>query len=120
MAVDRIRRVNELLKRHVSQLLPLLYPNTRHLVTVAGVSTSRDLRNATIHLSVLAENPLEEESVFKEICDLRIVLQQELAARLTFKTTPQIRFEHDTSTERGVELVNLLDSLEQKMESRQQ
>lgn len=111
MAVDRIRRVNELLQRLVSQVLPQVYPNTAHLVTVAGVCTSRDLRNATIHLSVLAENPEEEQAIFREVCELRGIVQQELAAKLTFKSTPMIRFHHDTSAERGVELVNLLDSL---------
>lgn len=112
MAVDRIRRVNELLKRHLSQILPSLYPNTTHIVTVAAVDTSRDLRNATIHLSVFAQNPSDEVEIFREICELRSLVQQELAARLTFKNTPQIRFLHDTSAERGVELVTLLESLE--------
>jgi ribosome-binding factor A len=112
MAVDRMRRVNELLQRHISRLLPLIYPNTAHLVTVAAVDTSRDLKNSTIHLSILAETPMEEAAIFEEICELRGVVQRELAALLTFKSTPHIRFKHDHSAERGVGLVNLLDSLE--------
>jgi len=112
MAVDRMLRVNELLQRHISQLLPMIYPNTAHLVTVAAVDTSRDMRNSTVHLSILAQTPLEEDAIFQEICALRSVVQRELAALLTFKFTPQIHFKHDQNTERAVGLVNLIDSLE--------
>ncbi len=112
MAVDRIKRVNELLQRHIARILPLIYPNHAHLVTVAAVETSRDLRNSTVHLSILAETPLEEEAIFEEICELRGIIQRELAALLTFKFTPQIRFKHDQDTARRVALVNLIDSLQ--------
>jgi len=90
---DRIKRVNQLLKQEVSQLLLKEVDFRDVLVTVTRVKTSPDLKYAKINISVL---PTEKDELALKIIERNIFnIQQELNKRLHLKFVPKIRFEID-------------------------
>ncbi len=60
---ERMRKVNEALREVVSDTLPELKDPRIGFVTVTGVSTSRDLRHATVFVSVLGSDRKREKAL---------------------------------------------------------
>ena len=113
MSVDRLERVNSLLKRVIGDAMFRVLMGeeaSAGLVTVTGVSCGKDLRNATVRASVGGEEPEQ-----KRVLGLIIRHSHEFArivnreARLKF--TPQLRFVLDHSLEKGDHVLAILDSL---------
>lgn len=107
----RMIRVNELLRRELSEQLRQRYRSAAAAITISEVDTSPDLRRASIYYSVLGEETalLEAEQLFRRISkDLR----QQVARRVTLKYMPAFEFIHDPSMERGAHILGLLDDLE--------
>jgi ribosome-binding factor A len=81
------------------------------LITITDVEVSKDLRTAKVFYSVIGVRNQEEEAgnVLERI---RRDLQNELAKQVRMKYTPQLNFKADHSTERGVQIIKLLDDLD--------
>ena len=89
----RVKKVNELLKHEISQLLLKEIDFCDTLVTITGIDTSPDLRYAKIKISVL---PQEKNKLLLKIINKNIFqIQQKLNKRLYMKPIPRIRFEID-------------------------
>ncbi len=108
---ERMRRVNEALREVVSQSLRDLKDPRIGFVTVTGVRASPDLRNATVFVSVLG-NARRRERALVGLVSARGVLQAQVNRELHLKRTPQLVFEYDRSTDRGVRLAKILDELD--------
>lgn len=107
---DRMRRVNESVRRVLSEALPELKDPRIGFVTVTGVETSADLRHARVFVSVLGS----ERKRVRTLAGLTAahgVLQARLSRELRLKRTPQLTFEYDPSVERGVRMTKLIDEL---------
>jgi ribosome-binding factor A len=106
----RMRRVNESVRRVLSEALPELKDPRIGFVTVTGVETSADLRQARVYVSVLgSEHNLEQ--TLAGLAAARGVLQARLARELRIKRTPTLVFEYDPSVEAGVRMSKLIDKL---------
>ena len=79
-------------------------------VTVTGVETSADLRQATVFVSVLGTESKREKTL-AGLAAAHGVLQARLARELRLKRTPQLTFEYDPTVERGVRMTQLIDEL---------
>jgi ribosome-binding factor A len=79
-------------------------------VTVTGVRTSPDLRQARVFVSVLGSERKREQSL-AGLAAAHGVLQARVARELRLKRTPQLTFEYDPSVERGVRMTQLIDEL---------
>jgi ribosome-binding factor A len=107
---ERMRRVNESVRKVLSESIGQLKDPRIGFVTVTGVETSADLRHARVFVSVLGA----ERKRLQTLEGLRAahsVLQARLAAELRMKRTPQLTFEYDPSVERGVRMTKLIDEL---------
>jgi ribosome-binding factor A len=107
---DRMRRVNEAVRQVLSEAVGELKDPRIGFVTVTGVETSPDLRNARVYVSVFGS----EESRRESLAGLEAahgVLQGRLARELRLKRTPQLAFEYDPTVERGVRMTQLIDEL---------
>ena len=93
---ERMRRVNESVRQVLAEAVGELKDPRIGLVTITGVRTTPDLRQARVFVSVLAAHG---------------VLQSRLARQLRMKRTPQLTFEYDQSVERGVRMSQLIDEL---------
>jgi ribosome-binding factor A len=107
---ERMRRVNEALKEVLSESIGELKDPRIGFVTVTGVATSRDLRQATVYVSVLG-NERKREATLAGLQSSHGVLQNRVNRELHLKRTPQLSFEYDPTVERGVRLSRLIDEL---------
>ncbi len=114
MPGERMRRVNEAVREVLSSKIASGLRDTRiGFVTLTGVKTSPDLRNATVFVSVLGD----EEQTAQTLAGLegsRKELQSAIASELRMKHTPRIKFEIDESVERGVRISEVIREEELK------
>ena len=107
---DRMRRVNESVREVLSEALLELKDPRIGFVTVTGVDTSSDLRQARVFVSVLGSERAREESL-AGLNAAHGLLQSRIARELRLKRTPQLTFEYDPSVERGIRMSQLIDEL---------
>lgn len=108
---QRISRINELLRREVSEQMRRYYRSETAPVTISDVDCSTDLRSARIYYSVLgdAQAIREAEQLFQKIGkDLR----QRVSRQVILKYFPRFDYIYDPSLERGAEINNILDELD--------
>jgi ribosome-binding factor A len=107
---ERMRRVNEAVREVLSEALLELKDPRIGFVTITGVQTSRDLRNARVFVSVLGDERKRERSL-AGLSAAHGVLQARVSRELYLKRTPLLAFEYDPSVEQGVRMSQLIDEL---------
>ena len=107
---DRMRRVNEAIRETLADALGELKDPRIGFVTVTGVETSPDLRQAKVFVSVLG-NERKRDDTLEGLESAHGVLQSRLATELRMKRTPQLTFEYDPSVAEGVRMSQLIDEL---------
>jgi ribosome-binding factor A len=107
---DRMRRVNESIRKVLSEGVVQLKDPRIGFVTVTGVQTSSDLRQARVFVSVLGTERRRDRTL-EGLQAAHSVLQARIARELRMKRTPQLAFEYDPSVERGVRMTKLIDEL---------
>ena len=105
-----MRRVDEAVRQVLSEALLELKDPRIGFVTVTGVETSPDLRQARVFVSVLGDERKREKTL-AGLAAAHGVLQARIARELRMKRTPQLAFEYDQSVERGVRMARLIDEL---------
>ena len=106
----RIERVNNLLRREISQLLQrqVKDPRLGGFITVTKVSTSPDLRSAKIFVSSISSEVRKEE-LLSVLAGASGFLRGELTKRLKLRHIPELTFHWDDSIERGDHLLRLIE-----------
>lgn len=107
---ERMRRVNVAIKEVLSEEIGGLKDPRIGFVTVTGVNTSPDLRQATVYVSVLGTER-KREATLAGLNSSHGVLQAAINRELRLKRTPQLAFEYDPTVERGMRLSRLIDEL---------
>jgi ribosome-binding factor A len=107
---ERMRRVNEAVRQVLSEAVGDLKDPRIGFVTVTGVETSSDLREARVFVSVLGTERRRERTL-EGLAAAHGVLQARLGRELRMKRTPQLAFEYDPTVERGVRMSQLIDEL---------
>jgi ribosome-binding factor A len=105
-----MRRVNEAVRQVLSEAVGELKDPRIGFVTVTGVDTSADLRQARVYVSVLGSEEARAECL-AGLGAAHGVLQGRIASELRLKRTPQLAFEYDPTVERGVRMTKLIDEL---------
>ncbi|MHB0869775.1 MAG: 30S ribosome-binding factor RbfA [Chloroflexota bacterium] len=111
----RIERVNEQIKEEIAGLVQreMQDPRLRGMISIIGVSTSPDLRNSVVRVSVLGS----EEEVQQALAALQHAagfLRREIAGRLRLKHAPELTFKLDTSIEQGARVMELLREIQEE------
>ncbi len=113
MAVDRLERINSLLKRVIAEAMFSVMqgdsvPPGR--ITVTGVSCGKDLRDATVRVSVFGEEDVKK-SALEHLKHHARRFQQIINREVRLKFTPRLTFQLDRSLEKGDAVLSLLESL---------
>src|SRR6187399_1954802 len=103
-----MRRVNEALREVLSESIGSLKDPRIGFVTVTGVDTTPDLREARVYVSVLG-NERKRAQTLDGLASAHGVLQARVADELRMKRTPKLTFEYDRSVDYGVRISQLLD-----------
>lgn len=103
-------RVTELLHQELAEMIRSEVKDPRlGLVTITGVDLTPDYAHATVWFSVL---PDDAEHVTQTLEGLRAAsgfLRSQIGRRVRIHTTPALRFAHDASTKRGMDMSRLID-----------
>lgn len=114
MGVDRLERVNSLLKRVIADAMFRVFQGddvNPGLVTVTNVACAKNLRNATVSVSIFGEEP-EKRRILSHIISRTHEFERTVNREVRMKFTPQLRFELDYSIEKGDAVLALLDKLQ--------
>ena len=107
----RLERVNEIIKRELSEIIPREVVFSAPLVTVQSADISPDLKTCHIYVSVIGTEEQKKEVIVK-LLDKRKHLQQLLMKRVVLKYTPQLHFQIDHTLERGDRIMQILDEID--------
>ncbi len=113
MAVDRLERVNALLKRVIAESMFSVMQGDSvapGLFTVTDVKCGKDLRDATVLVSVFGDDKVKETAL-QHLRHNAKRFQQIINREVRLKYTPRLIFKLDLSLERGDEVLALLDKL---------
>ena len=113
MSVDRLERVNSLLKRVIAESMFTVMQGDSvqpGLITVTGVSCGRDLHDATVKVSVFGDDALRTTALHHLQSRARR-FQAIVNREVRLKFTPRLTFQLDRSLEKGDEVLAILNSL---------
>ena len=107
--VDRTRRVAELIRRALADIIRDRLPDRGlGLLSITATEVTRDLSRATVFISLLGEEE-DQERATKILNEESSALRHELSRTLNLRHTPEIKFRYDLSIERGARLSRLID-----------
>ncbi|MCX7005664.1 MAG: 30S ribosome-binding factor RbfA [Kiritimatiellaeota bacterium] len=112
--VDRLTRVNALLKREIAESLYRVFAGCDFdfaSVTVTHVFISSDLHTARVLVSILGHEK-DRRGILRQLQQHHGAIQKLLSKHVILKYTPQLHFELDTSVEEGDHILRLLEKME--------
>ena len=104
---DRMRRVNSVLRETIAAEVELLKDPRIGFLTITGVKTAPNLRNAVVYYSVLG-TPEETAGTQDALDSAAPYVSRNVGSQIAMKFTPSLRFEVDESAERGTRISGLI------------
>ncbi len=115
MSINRIVRVNELLRREIaSNLLTMLDNKNVNAATVmiSRVETSPDIKHAHVFVSIIGDSEYQRKTL-RIVKKLRQALQGKIGKVVSFKFTPKLSFFLDNSIEKGDHVLEMIADMEE-------
>ncbi len=111
MSKGRARRVGELLKKEISQILLRELRDPRiGFVSVTDVEVSGDLRHAKVFVSVYGSDK-EKEDTMEALEQATGYIRKIVGERINIYHTPELLFRYDNSIERGVHISKIIKDI---------
>ena len=114
MSVDRLQRINSLLRRVIAESMFTVMQGDSvapGLITVTGVKCGKDLRDATVKVSVFGDEALKEAALAHLKHNARR-FQEVINREVRMKFTPRLIFQLDRSIEKGDQVLEILSKLD--------
>lgn len=116
MSVDRLERVNSLLKRVIAEgMFQVMQGDSiaPGLITVTGVKCGKDLRDATVTVSVFGDDDTKQIAL-QHLKHNAKRFQALINREVRMKFTPRLVFKLDLSLEKGDEVLAILNRLDEE------
>ncbi|MBQ6942038.1 MAG: 30S ribosome-binding factor RbfA [Akkermansia sp.] len=113
MATRRLDKVNELMKREIGTFIQKEFEWPGTIVSILDVEITEDLKEGRVWVGVVGR--MAPAQVIEKLSRKRGEIQRAVSKRVVLRNTPKLTFKHDNSAQRGVDLVNLLDDIEQNL-----
>jgi ribosome-binding factor A len=106
----RIERVNQLIRREISDLLlrQIKDPRLGNFLSVNEVETAADLKSAKVYVSCICTEE-EKKEIMSSLESASGYLHNELSKRIRMRYVPLLSFYWDNSIERASHILNLID-----------
>ena len=114
-SVDRIVRINELLKRVLADLMETLGFNEEQgkIISITRVDCASNLKTAGVYVSILgAKNEEEEARIVRRLIERKAEIQSLMSKEVILKYTPVLHFVLDHSVADGDRVLDLLRHME--------
>ena len=122
---DRIKRINELLKKEISKIILREVDLSEYLVTVTRADASPNLQEAKIYISVMparigyakgvAGGPADRSNEIFSFLNRNIYnIQQQLNSRLNMRPVPKIIFKKEEKTEQAAKIEEILEDIKKE------
>ena len=112
MASHRHERVSELLKREIGEAIRQeIAVDDAGLITVVDLTLAGDMQSAVVFVSVLGA-ARQKERALDVLERNRALIQSRLAARVSLKHTPKLKFKFDEVIDRGDRVMKLIEEIE--------
>lgn len=115
MSENRIRRVAGQMKKDLSQIIikQIKDPRVSAMTSITDVQLSRDLRHASIYVSIYGSDS-EKEETLQTLVRASGFIRSEVGRRIRLRYTPEINFYLDNSIEYGAHIEKVLKSLKEE------
>ncbi|OGV68453.1 MAG: ribosome-binding factor A [Lentisphaerae bacterium RIFOXYB12_FULL_65_16] len=112
MSLERMRRVNELIRRELGELCEReIAPNLQGLLTITQIQTAPDLRQAVVYVSVMGDEA-QHRHALRLLLKRRAWLQHELNQRVQLKYTPVLTFKLDRAGAQADRVLSILEEID--------
>ena len=108
MASNRIGRINDEIRRELSDILRTVKDPrvSQSMLTITHVDTTSDLRYARIYLTALDRTG--EKDLMRGLKSASGYLRRELGRTLNLRNTPELTFVRDDSIDQGAHILDML------------
>jgi ribosome-binding factor A len=112
MSENRVRRVAEQIKKDISRIIrsEIKDPRIAGLTSVTEVQLTRDLRYASVYVSIYGSDA-EKEETLQTLSRASGFIRAEVGKVVRLRYTPEINFYLDNSMEYGAHIDKVLKSL---------
>lgn len=112
-SVDRIARVNELLKREIADFLQSRrFDENGILVSVTKVECASSLKEAGVSISIFGADDEAKAAVFRRLNRMRGEIQASVSKHVILKYTPVLHFIDDLNIAEGDRVLALIRQME--------
>ncbi|WP_069997493.1 30S ribosome-binding factor RbfA [Cellulosilyticum sp. I15G10I2] len=112
MSMQRMTRINEEIKKELSQLISYEIKDPRvndTMVSIVEVETTNDLKTSKVYISVLQDN--KKEDVINGLNAAQGFIRKEIARRINLRNTPEFIFKLDKSIEYGMHMSKIIQDV---------
>lgn len=106
-------RVNELIKREVSEVLHIRYQAESVYITITRVDVSPDHRKAHVFFSVIGGEERARTSL-NWLTRHQKEIRRQVGKKIVLKFLPHLQFHYDQSIEQGDQVLDLLNELDEE------
>jgi len=119
MAYSREQRLSEEIKKITSKIIrdELNDPRIAPITSVTEVEVTRDLRYATLFISVLGSEE-DKKGTIEALNHAKGVLRKEVGKKISSHFTPEIVIKMDESIEQGVKMHQKINEVREKEKAR--
>ncbi len=113
MSIDRIKRVNELIRRELAMgLFHIGQGEDADIgkISIVDVTVTRDLRGASVNVSIMGTEA-EAAVLMTWLRRHRVEFQSHIAKTVALKYTPKIFFKQTQSIEKGDRVLGILSQI---------
>ena len=116
--MSRLERVEALIRTEISDILLAKVSDPRiGFVTITRVKVSPDFKNASIFVSLFADEDKKKEAL-QGLYSATGFIQHELGQMLEMRVTPKIQFVRDDSLARGSRVLGIMNQLHDEKDVR--
>ncbi len=113
----RQERVARVIRASVSDTIAnhLSDPRISGIVSVTEVDVSPDMRNADVHLSILAASGKAKRRTFEAIQHATLRIQSLLGKKVTARCCPHLHFFEDEKLKKTLETLNIIETISREL-----
>lgn len=112
MASQRLTRINEEIKRELSEIMRSEIKDPRvneAMISVVNVDTTNDLKTSKVYVSVLQQD--KKIDAINGLNAAHGYIRKEIARRINLRNTPEFLFKLDESIEYGMHMSKIIQDV---------